>query len=337
MRGILNSKMQKIFKIGVIIPVHNSSLTLERCLNSLVDQTYKNFCVCCVNDNSSDDSKKIIEAFLNKYDFFFLINNNGSKHGPSAARNIGLSTIIGKCKYLTFIDSDDYVDYNYLENLIAIERQGCDAGCFSFYFSHQNFDKPFAKLPTNGIYSGYNICNYLLEGRNILSQSWGKIFNSKLWKFYRFPEQYNIYEDYAILYRIFLNCNNVLVSNYCGYHYWLDNSSTLRNKLDNGTVIKSIEASLIPYYDSDLDLVLKKSCLQFVVGNYLMMIPRIKRKELSAYEKKELKTIYNTFTRKIVRQYIPSSKKERKKKILYLFSKYLYIALFRFIVLKKNK
>lgn len=100
-------------KISVIIPVYNSEKYLERCLNSILNQTFQEFEAICINDGSTDTSLKILESYQNKDSRIKIINIENS--GVSIARNIGLNKAVGK--YISFVDSDDYIDNNFLEKL----------------------------------------------------------------------------------------------------------------------------------------------------------------------------------------------------------------------------
>lgn len=102
-----------MIKFSVVIPVYNSSNYLKKCLESLVNQTFNDIEIICINDGSTDDSKNIIEKYKKKYNNIKLYNI--TNHGQSYARNYGLSKAKGK--YISFIDSDDYVDENMFNKL----------------------------------------------------------------------------------------------------------------------------------------------------------------------------------------------------------------------------
>lgn len=98
-------------KISVIIPVYNSSTYLRKCLDSVVNQTLKDIEIIVINDGSTDDSKNIIEEYLCKYKNIIFIDQ-GNK-GIGKTRNIGIKKATGE--YITFVDSDDYIKENMLE------------------------------------------------------------------------------------------------------------------------------------------------------------------------------------------------------------------------------
>ena len=92
-------------KISVIIPVYNVEKYLAECLTSVVNQTFKDIEIICVNDGSTDNSPKILEEFAQKDSRIKIINQENQ--GMSCARNAGLAVATGE--YITFVDSDDYI------------------------------------------------------------------------------------------------------------------------------------------------------------------------------------------------------------------------------------
>ena len=110
--------MQK--KISVIIPIYNVEKYLERCLDSIVNNTYKNLEIICVNDGSSDGCQMILEKY-NAIDkrFRVIAKKNG---GVSSARNEGLKICTGD--FVAFIDPDDWIQNNYFEVLMKYQKDG---------------------------------------------------------------------------------------------------------------------------------------------------------------------------------------------------------------------
>ena len=109
-------------KITLIVPIYNVEDYLEQCLDSIQNQTYKNFICIMVNDGSTDNSKEIAEKFLS--DKRFILINQENK-GLSGARNTGLDYFFEKSveqqigNYVSFIDSDDVISPDYLEYFVA--------------------------------------------------------------------------------------------------------------------------------------------------------------------------------------------------------------------------
>ena len=101
-------------KISVIVPVFNAEEYLQKCLDSLVNQTYKNIEILCINDGSTDDSKSILERYAKEYNNITAINQKNK--GVSAARNMGLEKATGD--WIMFVDADDWVEINICEILL---------------------------------------------------------------------------------------------------------------------------------------------------------------------------------------------------------------------------
>ena len=100
-------------KITVIVPVYNVEHYLEKCLDSLINQTYKNLEIIVINDGSTDNSGEICQEYAQKDNrIVYIEKENG---GLSDARNVGLDKMTGS--YVTFIDSDDWVELDYVEIL----------------------------------------------------------------------------------------------------------------------------------------------------------------------------------------------------------------------------
>ncbi len=106
--------MSKGSKISVIIPVFNAELTIERCLDSIRRQTYRNLEIIIINDASTDESLKRIKQFQEMDERIKIIDEK-VRGGVGMARNSGLNCAEGK--YIVFVDSDDYVEENYVEAL----------------------------------------------------------------------------------------------------------------------------------------------------------------------------------------------------------------------------
>lgn len=93
-------------KISIIVPIYNSSLYLPMCLDSLINQTFKNIEIICINDGSTDNSLDIINNYASKDSRIRVVNQKNE--GIGFSRNLGISLAQGE--YIAFVDSDDYVD-----------------------------------------------------------------------------------------------------------------------------------------------------------------------------------------------------------------------------------
>lgn len=125
-------------KVSVIVPVYNVEKYIEKCLDSLVNQTLKDIEIIIVNDGSTDNSKDIIKKYQEKYsNIVYVEKKNG---GLSDARNYGLN--YAKGEYIAFLDSDDYVDYTIYEKMYnkAIQENSDYVEC-DFYWAYPDKNK----------------------------------------------------------------------------------------------------------------------------------------------------------------------------------------------------
>lgn len=107
-------------KVSVVVPVYNAEETLERCLDSLISQSYKNIEIVCVNDGSSDSSLKILNKYRKKDERIVVIDNDKNR-GCSYTKNRGIDNATGD--FICFVDSDDYIENNMINELVDFQRK----------------------------------------------------------------------------------------------------------------------------------------------------------------------------------------------------------------------
>ena len=193
MNILIQNKIDYKPKVSVIIPVYNAEKYLRQCLDSVVNQTYKNLEIICVNDGSTDNSSEILKEYASKDDRIILINQNNQGNG--CARNVGLSRVSGE--YISFIDSDDFILQNTYASVISLMiKDNLDI----LMFGHFDYiDGECRKSFTNDIFNKFknkkiskeNLIQYFLLG------VWNKIFKSSFLKDNNifFPKDFNIAED----------------------------------------------------------------------------------------------------------------------------------------------
>ena len=124
-------------KVSVIIPVYNSAQYLGRCLDSVINQTYKKLEIICVNDGSKDDSLQILNKYKEIYNNIIIVDK--TNEGVSAARNDGIRKATGD--YITFVDSDDWLESDAIESLYnEMIYQNVDVIRGNYYINTE-FDK----------------------------------------------------------------------------------------------------------------------------------------------------------------------------------------------------
>lgn len=139
-------------QFSVIVPLYNKAPYVQKSLESIVHQTYRDFELIVVNDGSTDDSANIAEKYLNEHhgDVLFKILHQPNS-GVSVARNNGVAASTGK--YIAFLDADDWWELNFLEEMSKLIDQYPDAGLYASNYVYYKPGKTHVAL--NGIQSGY--------------------------------------------------------------------------------------------------------------------------------------------------------------------------------------
>ena len=178
-------------KITIIVPVYNVEHYLDKCLDSLINQTYKNLEIIVINDGSIDNSGIICQEYAQKDNrIVYIEKENG---GQSEARNMGLDRMTGS--YVTFVDSDDWVELDYVENLykkiteyqadIAVGNYYSFNEAEGMYYFHIFGDSCYEK-----VYDNVSIFENLYESQEMKSFAlisvWGKLYKADLLKHLRF-------------------------------------------------------------------------------------------------------------------------------------------------------
>ena len=131
---------------SIIIPVYNKEQYIQRCINSIITQTYTDFEVIIINDGSTDQSKDILNTISDSRFKIFSISNGG----VSNARNTGLNYASGQ--YILFIDADDYIDKDYCESIHkSILEYNSDLLIFGLKKIYNTNNVKYITPPTNGI------------------------------------------------------------------------------------------------------------------------------------------------------------------------------------------
>lgn len=200
-------KEQWIPMVSVVIPVYNEEKRLGKCIHSILQQTCQDFEVIVVNDGSTDGTVEIINQYITQYkEKVICINKKNG--GMASARNCGIA--IARGKYITFMDSDDYVDRDYLMTLIsAAEEHGCNMVCSGQYKVRED-----EKIIRSVIYKSHD--GQCLSRRLNIS---GKIYLTSYIKDNHiiFPEG-KTYEDNSFNLQTFFLTDKTYFLTYAGYY-----------------------------------------------------------------------------------------------------------------------
>lgn len=143
--GFIKQTMNEFPYFSIIIPVYNAEKYLTECIDSIVEQTYKNLEIICVNDGSTDRSFDILQKYQKDDCRIYIINQSNS--GPSSARNAGLG--IAKGRFVWFVDADDYIEQRACERLYQVaQQQNPDVVIFGAYIFPLRFRPPLGLRKT---------------------------------------------------------------------------------------------------------------------------------------------------------------------------------------------
>lgn len=271
--------------ISIIVPVYNVEKYLEKCIQSVLKQTYKKFEVIFINDGSTDNSLDILKKYREIDERIIIINKVNA--GTGAARNDGLDRAKGE--FISFLDSDDWYEQDYLEKLYKnLKTNNSDVAICNLKVVYENEKK----VKNLNIYSFQKI-NLKEEPKKLLRilempVLWNKLYKMEVIRKYRieFPTL-SKGEDVIFLYRFFSNVFNVSKTEENLYNYIKRNNSATTNEkniLWIYLILEEIEKYVKNYSKIDKEIF---QCykLQYI---YSVSIPRLKNNLVSKKEKLEI-------------------------------------------------
>lgn len=221
--------------ISIIIPVYNVEKYLKRCLDSVVNQTYNNLEIICINDGSKDNSENILKEYKNKDNRIVIINKQNE--GVSSARNEGINYSHGN--YVCFVDSDDWLEHNAIETLYTtLLEQDVDVVRGNYY---RNFDDEFNEI--HKMITNYKNKNINLKENKILTEIFEQLVNGKIqcyvWlllikreiikgKLF-FEKDICFMEDNIFYIQLIQKINTIYFLDIPIYHYFCNNSSCMKS------------------------------------------------------------------------------------------------------------
>lgn len=228
-------------QVSVIVPIYNVECYLKRCIDSILNQTYKNIEIILVDDGSTDCSPEICKSYEMQYEnIIYKRKDNG---GVSSARNEGL--ILANGAYILFVDADDFIDNTYIEFLIKFALE-----------NHSNMVKSGYKLVDENEYlkeefnySNHNIGFIDKDYTLFLKSSYfgyicATLIDSKIIKKYKinFNKKVNFAEDLLFIFECFKHCERISYVSMAGYNY--------RENMESATKKENIQIRLKECYDN---------------------------------------------------------------------------------------
>ncbi len=265
--------------ISIIIPVYNSFKLMDKCLESFEKQSNRNFELIFIDDCSTDNSYEHLVEKLKKFSFSYNVVKNDKNSGPGITRNKGIEK--SQSEYITFVDSDDFVSYDFVEELSnIISNNDYDAVIFDYFIKNTNKDKLRFGLPLD---------EGKIQALDAVALSngmcWGKLYKKSVIidNGIMFPNLIRS-EDLAFC-KVFLSkCQTIYYKRKALYYYTLNDTSIMHNSdtLNINNNIKAFE--FIQENTSSnkaIEMIFIREYLYLVVQ--IMVIKKYKTKEIKKF------------------------------------------------------
>lgn len=219
--------MQNEPLISVIVPVYKAEQYLDRCVQSIVDQTYKNLEIILVDDGSPDNCPAMCDAWAEKDSRVRVIHKENG--GVASARNVGLDNAVGQ--YISFVDSDDWIDSTMIA-ILAENIEHCGADISGCWYSEDNADgsvKPVDLKVQRPLYQTKEpLKDFFCDDLFYYLLIWSKLYKSTLIAEVRFDETLNTCEDVMFMYSVLQRDPVVVLDAHTLYHYCITQNSLTR-------------------------------------------------------------------------------------------------------------
>lgn len=207
--------------ISVIVPVYKVEKYINKCVDSIINQTYTNLEIILVDDGSPDICGEICDDFFKKDKRIKVIHKENG--GLSDARNAGIK--IAKGKYITFIDSDDYIEPNYIEILYdSIIKNKTDIAISSHKVIYENGTLLNKATGEEAVLEPKEVLKRILYDDGIDLSTWAKLYNKELFDDIEFPKG-RLFEDAATTYKLIDRSNKISIISKSTYNYIIRNNS----------------------------------------------------------------------------------------------------------------
>ena len=238
--------------ISIIVPIYNVEKYLERCIKSLISQTYKNIEIVLVNDGSPDNSEDICLRFKRQDNRIVYLKQKNA--GLSAARNAGMK--IAKGKYYMFVDSDDYVNVNFVKTLhdSLIENDADIAVCkYKVVYENSEIDINIVEKAQCKIFIGTDKYeNFFNDLKTVTTVAWNKLYKKELFNNITYPVG-KLHEDEYTTYKLF-DISKKIVYIDCEYYYYFfrEGSITQNYNPKRCDVLDALNEKMLFFKDNHL-------------------------------------------------------------------------------------
>lgn len=277
--------------ISFVIPTYNAEKTIEKAINSILNQEKSDleYEIIVVNDSSKDQTNEVMKRFEKNEKIRYFIKESNT--GLSDTRNYGIDKAKGE--YLIFVDSDDYISKTLLKDIEPYIKQNIDLIKWTPIFVDEN-DNELRKIETVQFENvkGEQGFNLLFGKDNLIECAWNYAVKKDI--MIKFPVGM-YHEDYAIMPLVILNAKSMVSIGKYEYYYVQSKNSIMRNK-DKEKTIKKLQDKLT-HYDNlvkkvdniKVEKITKENLKIFATNALLVVVPELEKEEKKWFEK-ELKT-----------------------------------------------
>lgn len=300
-------------KVSVIVPVWNVEEYLDKCLNSLVNQSLKDIEIIVVNDESPDNSQKIIDKYAKKYPkkIIALKQKNG---GQGSARNNGITKATGE--YIGYVDSDDYIEPDMYEKMYNKAKKEdldmvicCINNVFENTIKTENLFQKSNNNKTNAFFNNIGVCNKIYKKELLKNIK----FKSKVW-----------YEDLAFTCKVVMKTKKTGFINEGLYNYLIRPGSTMNNNnINKNLEILDAFNDVLDYMNENKDYQIYKDEIEYLAIYHIYIATTVRiinAKNVKWKDKKKIinklkKYMYNNFLEFKNNKYLIYL--DKNKKIIY--------------------
>ena len=212
-------------KLSIIVTIYNNEKQIERCLQSIVSQTYKDYELIIINDGSTDNSERIIKDFFKSHRDIDFKLYSGKNVGANLARQKGIRKSSGK--YIGFVDSDDYIENDFYQRLMDETDDEADIVCSEYILEgkgeiQRHGDRELLKQK---YLSSRQAKLALLNHQGVYPYLWNKVIRKSLFECIEYLDTKYIGEDFTMIIQLLDKATEIVMIDYNGYHYVMNSSS----------------------------------------------------------------------------------------------------------------
>jgi glycosyltransferase involved in cell wall biosynthesis len=214
--------------VSIIVPIYKVEKYMERCVESIITQTYKNIEIILIDDGSPDKCPQICDHYMEKDKRIKVIHQQNK--GLSGARNSGLRIMTGQ--YVMFVDSDDVIHHYMVEHLVGvIKKYNADMVICNFE-EFNNINKIVMNIEEDNsvIKSKTEIYKELFSLKNKIQTAWGKLYRSEMFKEFSYPEDKKFAEDMFVIHKLIDKAEKIVWDNRVYYYYFQGGVSLVRSE-----------------------------------------------------------------------------------------------------------